>query len=170
MQQCLVKKGAEGFTLIELLVVLLIIAIISSVAILALGDMGKNRKAQYFVEQLQSTLAYAQDYAVTQPTTILFHLNHDDYQFKKLHMTAHHDGSLSYDWQPLRDSAYHDSIPSYLTLSLASATPNTIQINSNGTMTPFTLRVSIFGEQTYYVLTGNEAGSMRFAKKTSDDS
>ena len=170
MQQCLVKKGAEGFTLIELLVVLFIIAIITSVAVLALGDMGRSRKAQYFVEQLQSTLAYAQDYAVTQPTTILFQLNNHDYQFNKLHMTAHRDGSLSYAWQPLQDSAYHDSIPSYLTLSLASATLNTIQINSNGTMTPFTLRVSISGEQTYYVLTGNEAGAMHFTKKTSDDS
>lgn len=148
-----------------------IITIIIGISVLALGDMGKGRKAGYFAEQLQSTLIYAEGYAVVQPTTVIFELSHNRYQFKKLRMIAHDDGSLSYQWQTLNNPGNrNNSIPDYLTLQLENSNNNAIQINSNGILTPFSLRISVSGEDSYYLLTGNAAGVLTLTKQTSNNS
>lgn len=165
-----IKRSVKGFTLIELLVVMFIIAIVTSIAILALGDMGKSRKAGYFAEQLKSTLTYAQGYAVVQPTTVIFQIKDNHYQFNSLRMIAHDNGSLSYRWSRINNpGSREDTIPSYLAVQVSSPDNTPIHINSNGTMTPFSINITIPGESTYYLLTGNEAGALTLTKGSSDN-
>lgn len=170
MKSAIGTKGTwlptSGFTLIELLVVMFIIAIVISITLIALGDMGKSRKAAYFAQQLKSTLSYAEGYAVVQPTTVIFDIQDDHYEFKMLQMNAHDDGSLSYEWARLNNPGSQDnSIPDDLNVELKSASDNRIHINSNGTMTPFTIRIGVVGETGYYLLTGNQAGELTLVQK-----
>ncbi len=160
-------RGEGGFTLLELLIVIFIIAIIVSVATLALGDMGKNRKAGYFAQQLKSTLAYAQQYAVIQPTTVIFEVENNHYQFKTLQMIADDKGSIHYRWNILNTPGNpNNNLPDYITLKI----DNPIQINSNGTITPFSMHIGVLDEDSYYVLNGNAAGTLSLEKQSGDNS
>ena len=53
-----------GFSLIELLVVIVIIAIVSSIAVLSLGLVGDDRELQTAARRLSSLVEIAQDQAV----------------------------------------------------------------------------------------------------------
>mgnify|MGYP000566095483 CR=1 FL=1 len=88
----------KGFTLIELLIVIFIIGVIITIAILALGDMGKSRRAKYFAQSLKAKLMYAEEYAVIQPTSLIFNLSGNQFQFKALKMIAYDDGRINYAW------------------------------------------------------------------------
>ena len=159
----------KGFTLIELLVVLFIIAIIITVAVLALGDLGKSRRTKYFAEQLKSTLMYAQEYAVIQPTTVVFQLTGNQFQFKTLRMIPHKNGSISYAWHlPRTLNGTKNTIPSFVSLAFKNKQQTSIQINSNATITAFALYISISGENKYYVLTGNVAGELILSEHSGD--
>jgi len=133
--------------------------------------MGKNRKAGYFAEQLKSTLSYAQQYAIIQPTTVMFELDNNHYQFKVLEMIAHDNGSITYRWKPLNHPGSQDvKVPDYITLQMKSEDNHSIQINSSGTMTPFSMHIGISGEDSYYLLNANAAGVLTLTKQSGDNS
>lgn len=160
----------KGFTLIELLVVVLIMAIIITVAVLALGDMGKSRRAKYFAQQLKATVHYAESYAVIQPSKLILQLSGNQLTLKALRMRAHNDGSVDYYWEtPSALNNINNSTPSYVQLTFTQKGQNSILINSNGSITPFTLRIAVNNESTYYLLTGNAGGALSISQHTGDN-
>ena len=159
----------KGFTLIELLIVIFIIGVIITIAILALGDMGKSRRAKYFAQSLKAKLMYAEEYAVIQPTSLIFNLSGNQFQFKALKMIAYDDGRINYAWTlPDALNGEKNSIPSFASLKVSSNRKSTIHIKSNGSITPFKLRVNISNEAHYYLLTGNAGGEITLTEYAGD--
>ncbi|MBF0218725.1 MAG: type II secretion system minor pseudopilin GspH [Gammaproteobacteria bacterium] len=114
IRQCAMLRSAmrpqAGFTLLELMVVTLMIGVILSVASLAIGDGGTDRKAQQEAKRLQALLMVAGDEAIMRGQQLGILFASDGYHFLL------HDGVL---WQPHDETIFRPrSLPQPLTLAL----------------------------------------------------
>lgn len=164
------KSKSRGFTLIELMVVMFIIAIIIAVAVVALGDMGRSRKAKYIAEEIQTAIQSAQQTAIIQPTTIVFRLKNDSYQFRELKMISTANGNLEYHWQTLQDSIENNNQLPFYIYARFNGKENSIIINSSGAISAFTLDIGVKGESRYYQLRSNGSGHIALLSKDSEAS
>lgn len=60
----------KGFTLIEVLLVLSVLAVLTSLSILHLKPLNEKKTIDFFFEQLQNDLFYAQQYAISHNETV----------------------------------------------------------------------------------------------------
>lgn len=163
------RSQQAAFTLIEVMVVMLIIAIIIAVAVIALGDMGRGRKAKYIAQEIETAVQNAQQTAILQPTTIVLSLKHNQFSFRDLHMTAKADGSLQYHWQTLTTlNQTLEQLPEYIYARFRHQEKN-IVINSSGAISPFQLNIGVNGESTYYQLRSSGSGHIELIKKSGDN-
>lgn len=69
----------KGFTLIEVLVVLIIVAIITSVAVLAFGHFGQTRREKMILEVFSETIQTAKQQAIVTPMVLGLSINKNGY-------------------------------------------------------------------------------------------
>lgn len=74
------KKHA-GFTLIEILIVIVILTIVASMALLATGDFGRERRIRLAGEELQSLCTLLQTHAILTGSVYGIRFNPHQYQF-----------------------------------------------------------------------------------------
>jgi general secretion pathway protein H len=74
-------KGPGGFTLIEILVVVVIIAVISAGAILALSTVGRDRELENETDRLVTLMNYAREQAELQTRELGLYVVGSGYQF-----------------------------------------------------------------------------------------
>ena len=156
------NKQGNGFTLIEILVVMVIILIVTTIAVLSIGDAGRAREVRYNAENIITRLQYAEEYAILTPALLQFSADEHGYTFSVLSSQKQSDGAITSSWVPPKPhilAAQH--MPSYMTLSLN----HPVIINTNGSLTPFVLKVQVVGEKNYDEITGNAAGQLTLTGK-----
>ena len=160
------KRGSlSAFTLIEVLVVMIIILIVTTIAVLAIGDAGRSQRAEYFAQNIMSLLSYAENYAILKPSTLKFEIQNTQYRFSEFTYTQDKNTlKLISAWKNPTDNLLQpQTLPNYVNAHLS----NPILIGANGNLTPFTLTLSVPRETERYIITGNAAGNIAFAKKGS---
>lgn len=160
----LTTKATKAFTLIEILVVMIIIIIVTTVAVLAIGDAGRFRKAQYHLTELVSLLQYAEQYAILTPAELQFQAKNNTYTFQELIVTQGSNGIYTHHWQAISHALFNNGeLSPDIRLSLTAP----VFIHTNGNITPFTLTAHIRGESHYFVIQGNSAGNLTLTEKAS---
>lgn len=134
----------NGFSLIELLIVLVIIGIILSFAILAVGDFGQGRRTQATAESLSQTISLVEQQAILANKTYALQINENGYRFYQWDKDKHNH----WHWQLVEDNkllAFH-TWPKKIKIRLQkqdnAATANQanlILIDVQGNLSAFTL-------------------------------
>jgi len=94
------KTISHAFTLIEILVVLIIVAIITSVAVLAFGNFGRGRREKIIVNQFVRTIIVAEQQAILTPAVLGLGITNRGYHFFQYEISS---TTKKGHWQPLRD-------------------------------------------------------------------
>lgn len=158
-------QGQHGFTLIEILVVMVIIAIITTVAVLSLGNGDRDRLVKQEAQRLSAVLGVASQDAVIQSSQYGLRVAGDGYEFLELR---------NQKWRPVPGQAAlaHHSLPDgmRMTLSvegLAAKLTSTDQdqrpqvlVLSSGEMTPFRARISASGTHAVAIVKGSPTGKI----------
>jgi general secretion pathway protein H len=146
------KTKHNGYTLIEILVVLLIISIVTSVAMLNIGQ-NKNKQLETFANELTQIVTLAEEQAMLQPMVLGLSFNERSMQFSSFKNT----------WRPLQDAQFSKhGIPNNIQINVqggAKSGPEII-ISSNGDITPFTIYLSQKGKEPRYVIKGEADGTV----------
>ena len=178
-----------GFSLIELLVVIVIIAIVSSIAVLSLGLVGDDRELQTAARRLSSLVEIAQDEAVMQGREFGLEVMVDSYRFVEFDPYANQWGELLgddifrtrtlpediefelflEDRRILLDNepGDFDARDEFAIRDLSETYAPQIWIFSSGDMTPFELHILRKLANQSVVLRGDLTGAIEFV--TDDD-
>jgi len=167
-------KVKNGFTLIEVMVVLIIIGIVTTFAVLAIGDAGQGRRIQAFASKLTHTIQLAQEQAILQHTVIGLQFSSNGYQFYRYDKSQQKN-----QWQPLTTSSLFafQKTPDYIELNikidektilptdvLGKLSSPTIVLSSNGNITPFILKLGKRDELPLYQISGKFSGQVNFSQ------
>ena len=156
------KVNERGFTLLELLVVLLIVGIIVSFAGLSIGQRS-SRVVHDEAERLNGLFQMASDEAVMDGRELAVEFTKDGYRFLELNQDN--------KWVPVeKDNLFRErELPPDIKLDLVIEGAEAsfkdkknlpkVFVLSSGELTPFTLTLSVEGEQPY-VLQGTSDGKL----------
>lgn len=172
-------KRWNGFTLLEVLVVLLIVGIVASFAVLAVGNRSLDDRLTLEARRLNQLIHLASDTAVIQSTQVGLIVNAHDYRFVALR-----DGK----WVPfpapgpLRPRKLPEPLTAVLHtdgLNMPEASrkalggednpPPQVLILSSGEMTPFRLEVDAAGADAYYRIDADLLGHVKMTRVVPDN-
>ena len=154
----------NGFTLFETIIVLVIVAILTALAVMSIGNSNQTHKLPAVADQLIATLHAASSEALLKPAII--GLKFDDNGFSAFQFVRDKDG---YKWKPLsvgvlnNTSAFNDVDinikkhgQQFALAKLADDTPQLIILPS-GDMNPITITLSNqHGKRSIKVLANGE--------------
>ncbi|WP_217227797.1 competence type IV pilus minor pilin ComGD [Desertibacillus haloalkaliphilus] len=77
--------ASKGYTLVEMMIVLMILGIITSVTLVSFQPLASAKKAEQFLQQLESDIHYLQQLALSTGTsaTIRFHFASNSYELRQ---------------------------------------------------------------------------------------
>ncbi len=151
-----------GFSLLELLVVLVIIGIIISVALLALGNLGKTREIRNAAEEFSNLLPVVEEQAILKPNIYGLEVNTKGYGFYQIITLNNKTQWMAINDDPLlRFRTWPAGTQIHLKISGQSPLPipgPSIIINSSGNITPFTLEIGEY--RPSYLIEVFESGAV----------
>ena len=132
------KARHHGFTLLEVLVVLIIVAIITAVAVLAFGGMGRSRHEKIVVQEFVRVIPMAQQQAILTPSVLRLNISAEGYQFQRYRMSS---SSQQAQWMSLRDDVLSNKnvFHGLFSVDKKSLSDHTILFLPSGYVTPFTV-------------------------------
>jgi len=148
-----------GYTLIEILMVLFIISIVTSVALLSMGQ-NKNKEIESFTQEIVQMVRLAEEQALLQPAVVGLAVNGHALEFSQFQGKA---------WLPWQDALFGTyRIPTGIQVRVKindQAETNEknvppIIISTSGDMTPFTIYVGKVGEAPRYAISGEADGKI----------
>jgi len=77
-------KASAGYTLVEVLVVILIVAIITTVAVLMFSNLNRGRQVTVTANRVLQTIQVAQEEAILRPAVLGMRITSQGYQFYQL--------------------------------------------------------------------------------------
>ena len=90
----------RGFSLIEILVIVVIISIIITMAFVAFGDFGRDRKLRIWVENFILSTKFLQNKAILENSLLAIKIDENGYEAFKYNINKN-------TWQPIRINHYH---------------------------------------------------------------
>lgn len=146
-----------GFTLVEILVVMLIISITFGMAMLAVGDFGKERKIRSAAEGFAQFLQLVHERALLESSTLQVQLNTQGYSSQRM--------DVQNRWHPLKNSYYHHhNLPNNTRISIVYGSQKPDQliltIGSSGDMTPFKIHFGSGEHAQLVTIVGSENGTI----------
>ena len=161
------RRKASGYTLIEILIVLFIISIVTTVALLSIGN-NDNRQMKSIATELTQILALAEQQAMLSPSVLGLTVHAQALQFSTLSVAANGKENT---WLPLQDTILKSyNVPGNIQISVnvgddielkdKKKDHPQIVISTNGDMTPFTIYVGKKGEKPHYAIVGDADGSL----------
>jgi general secretion pathway protein H len=169
------RARAAGFTLLEILVVVVIIGVVVTFAVLAIGSRGLDDRLDLEARRLQELIALAADEAVLQGVELGFIQTADGYAFVALR-----DGKWSVpdEGGPLRARVLRE--PFYLQMYVEGRPvppiaggdeqhelkPHVLLLSS-GETTEFTLDLRARAHAPHYRLQGDALGRLKLERKES---
>lgn len=157
-----IKTEQSGFTLFELLIVIVIISIITTCAVLALGDFGQTQRATTAAEQFVSLIKLSEEQAVLQATTLSIRLSNNGYQFYQYEPQDQNNWQLITKDPILTLTQWPSNIAAeFLSINHTQQTQQ-ILIFPNGEISPFTLRLTDNGKSLDQII-GQQNGLITIA-------
>lgn len=149
----------KGFTLIEVLVVLIIIAVMTSVAVLAFGHFGQTRREKMMLEVFSQTIQTAKQQAIITPMVLGLVINKNGYRY------YHYESDQS--WQPITTLGFNhpNAFVSFKKILLKGYQhpQSMIVFLPNGSVTPFTLDCR--GVSHHFIFSVNNNGVSKIDEK-----
>lgn len=141
------RKSLSGYTLIEVLLVIVIIAIISTVAVLVFSNFGHGRQVTMVAHRLSQTIRVAQQEAILRPMVLGMRFTAQGYQFYKFEINKKSKESI---WQTLTndklscsDAFSHGVVIKRFELNHKTKTNKSyVVFSSSGDVSPFSLVVT----------------------------
>ena len=167
-------QASKGFTLLEILIVMIIMAIVTTAATLALGGLIGKRRAESFVSETMAVIQLAEQEAVLRPAVLGLNFQTNGYQFEQFVIDQK---IVSGSWKPLKNVALLQTkpLPSDVTWSLTinkkTTTDNDkgqpqIVFLPSGTITPFKLTIH-YGKSASWVIEGKQSGAVTLQQSKS---
>lgn len=154
-----------GFTLIELLVVIVLLGIVTSFAVLSMGNASVEREAEEEAKRLHALIKLVREESIIQAKEIAMEINKEKYAFLEYQNKK---------WVPLVNNIFHArSINSKLEITVETETQvkifeskETEQLRlyflSSGEQTPFEIRIKVKGvSRPYHSLIGEFNGKLK---------
>lgn len=156
--------AAAGFTLLELLVVMVIMGIVLSFGMLAVGDGGRAAQIEQAAQRLQALIELGSDEAILQSRELGLYVTLDEYQF----FSYEAEGWQSYEddlfrARKLPEAVEFELFMEDLEVSLESAEEKPkpqIILSSSGERSPFELFVIPEEEDPRYKLSSQGVGDV----------
>ena len=149
MLKVVLTSKSSGFTLLELLIVIVILAVVSSVVVLAFTDAGRSRTMQATVERIALVLELARTEVTTRNEIWAFHVKEGHYFFKKIDVSTNEWKKMQIrPFQPnridedLRLFATSDREPAQVSRVGQQDIP-VVVLYPSGEVSPFRLEVSL---------------------------
>jgi len=163
----LARPRGAGFTLIEMLVVVVIIAIVMTTAMLAIGATGRDRDLEKESERMLALLIYTREQAEVRTREFGLLCDENGYQFVTFDPRKDEWVAVETD-EALRGRELSDGLSFALTVEARPVvlrrpadskdlTPQ-IMLYSNGDLTPFELTLQRKEEERSVTLASNEEG------------
>lgn len=138
-------KHHQGFSLIEIMVVMVIVGIILRFVVISFGDFGASRRVETSTKHLSALLKLAHTKAIIGNQTYGLRITQRGYQFYQYKINANQNKGK---WASLDkvNVFKKSSFPPKTQVQLSGINRNTsphIIISSTGSITPFTLTLSI---------------------------
>lgn len=168
----------RGFTLLELLVVVVLLAVLSTAAVLSVGNLGEDRELEEESTRLFRLLQLADEEAIMDGRDYGLYFEDSRYRFLRY-------APETLDWLPAGDELFRDrQLPEGLWLSLAVedrevelAVPNDdkekiephVVILSSGELTPFVLTVEREFSERRTIIEGLPDGRLELTVFDPDD-
>lgn len=159
-------KASAGYTLVEILVVILIIAIITTIAVLMFSHFNRGRHVTITANRLLQTIHVAEEEAILRPAVLGLRFSSKGYQFyqlvsdkkmQKLHWKALKNDRLS------RPNAFLQGIIAKRSQvdHLAKKEKPTIVFSPSGNVSPFRLMLTNRAHDRVYRIAVTENGVAR---------
>lgn len=158
---------SQGFTLLEILIAMVIIALMSGVIVMQVGNYYlSNRRSDFFAQQMLSLIDLAKTQAILSSSTIGLQISANDYIFLMLD-----DSSKGIQWKIMNQSDVFwkkHLIPNNIKISYQTDTapidsqPDSfapqIIIFASGEITPFVLLIRHVDSKNVYTIKGTYTG------------
>ncbi|MCW5588560.1 MAG: type II secretion system minor pseudopilin GspH [Legionellales bacterium] len=156
------KKINHGFTLIEMMIVVVILGIIATMAVLAMGNIDSESNMKTAALKLNALMQFAKQYAMLKPQQLGLMIDDHDYQF-----VAFHPDNANKPWQIISTSPLNGLhvLSDHLTIKILNrdAIPP-IVFYSTGEITPFTLIIENAKHTMGYKIVGLANGNIALQK------
>ena len=164
----------NGFTLIELLVVVVLLGVMTSLAVLAVGTSSSDRIMEEEAKRLHALINLAREESILKSKEIAVEINNQDYLFVEY---------KNKKWTPLDKKPFQKRKMNEILLlnvedesktELFKKDKNNIlrlYFLSSGEQTPFEMKISIKGKPfPYYSLKAEFNGALKLERKNNDGS
>lgn len=151
----------SGYTLIEILIVLFIISIVSTTALLTIGQ-NQNRQLKTTAVQIRQMLILAEEHAMLQPAILGLRVDEHGFAFK-IFQNEKKPAWLPVDEKTLAPHHLSDDIVLQLvqqTKQQTDAGAPQVVISSSGDLTPFKIYIGKQGAAPRYVVKGEADGTV----------
>lgn len=153
------QKNKNGFTLIELLCVLVVIAIVSTIAVLAMGNGWRNFKIRALSSELHQTIQLYQEQAILNSSVYSLKFTNTGYT------VLQYSPDQKKNWQVIKKKPISNK---NIQFTVKSSTTPAIIISNNGNINPFKIYIGKPEQKPEYAILGAKDAKVSIEELSKD--